>query len=107
MTLSRGCGPVLWGAFLWATSSRTRGRARALGRCSATPVGRGTAENHSRCGLAGYDNAWHAPAGPAAPDREESVMRGTTASIEKWLLGYSEDVARASGNTQSGDPRPC
>lgn len=45
----------------------------------------------------------HGPTG----DREELEMRGTTASIEKWLLGYSEDVARASGNTQFGDPRPC
>jgi hypothetical protein len=45
--------------------------------------------------------------GPAARDCEELEMRGTTASIEKWLLGYSEDVARASVSTQFGDPCPC
>ena len=38
---------------------------------------------------------------------KESVMRGATVSIEKRLWAYSEDVARASRNTEPGDPRTC
>ena len=34
-------------------------------------------------------------------------MRGASVSIEKSLLDYSEDVARASRNTELGDPRTC
>ncbi len=88
----------------WRRGTAAQGRALGAPACAVVPW---AVKNHSRRGVAGGDNAWHAPAGAGGPDCEESEMRGTTASIEKWLLGYSEDVARASGNTQFGDPRPC
>jgi pyruvate decarboxylase len=84
-------------------------RAIKMARRRARPAS--VAENHSRHGwwettmrdVAG----WRGPAGPWIRNQKESVMRGASVSIEKRSLAYSEDVARASRNTEFGDPRPC
>ena len=48
---------------------------------------------------------WRVSAG--AKDLKEPVMRGTSVSIEKGRLAYSEDRARVSRNSELGNSGSC